>query len=79
MSHDFKKFKLLRKIVGLFGFKLVEKNFAKNMIETEGHAIDVELFVAKIVEKNNFTKIIQIGSNDGETDDYIKRLCKNII
>ena len=74
MSHDFKKFKLLRKIVGLFGFKLVEKNFAKNMIETEGHAIDVELFVAKIVEKNNFTKIIQIGSNDGETDDYIKKI-----
>ncbi len=74
MSHDFKKFKLLRKIVGLFGFKLLEKNFSKNMIEVESHAIDVDLFVAKIVEKNNFTKIIQIGSNDGETDDYIKKI-----
>ncbi len=74
MSHDFKKYKLLRKIVGLFGFKLVEKNFIKNMIEAENFAIEVETFVDKIIKENKFNKIIQVGSNDGVTDDYIKSI-----
>lgn len=74
MSHDFKKYKLLRKIVGLFGFKLIEKNFIKNMIEAENLAIKVETFVEKIVKDNKINKIIQVGSNDGVTDDYVKSI-----
>ena len=74
MTHDYKKFKFLRKVVGLFGFKLVEKNFIKNMIEAESIAVSVDTFVDKIIIKNSFTKIIQIGSNDGITDDYVKKI-----
>jgi len=74
MSHDYKKYKLLRKIVNFFGFKLVEKNFIKNMIETENFAVNVEVFVEKIIKDNQFKKIIQVGSNDGITDDYLKEI-----
>ena len=74
MSHDYKKYKLLRKFVNLFGFKLIEKNFIKNMIDIENVSIKVEMIVNKIVKENNFTKIIQIGSNDGITDDYVKKI-----
>ena len=74
MSHDFKKFKLLRKIANLFGFKLVEKNFIKNMIEAEINSIKVEIFVDKIIKQNGFKKLIQIGSNDGIIDDFIKKI-----
>tara|TARA_B100001559_G_C16318132_1_gene537498 strand:+ start:63 stop:812 length:750 start_codon:yes stop_codon:yes gene_type:complete len=74
MSHDFKKYKLLRKIANLFGFKLVEKNYIKNVAEIEIHAVKVEKFVDKIIKNNGFKKIIQIGSNDGITDDYVKKI-----
>ena len=74
MSHDFKKFKILRKIANFFGFKLVEKNYIKNLIESEIHSIKVDEFVDKIIQKNKLKKIIQIGSNDGVVDDYIKQI-----
>ena len=76
MSHDYKKYKLLRKITNFFGFKLVEKNFIKNMIDLEHVSIDVERFVDKIIKENKFTKIIQVGSNDGVTDDYASKIIK---
>ncbi len=76
MSHDYKKHKLLRKISNFFGFKLVEKNFIKNMIDSEHVSIDVERFVDKLTKENNFTKIIQVGSNDGITDDYVRKIIK---
>ena len=57
MSHDFKKFKLLRKIANLFGFKLVEKNFIKNMIEAEINSTKVEIFVDKIIKQNGLKSL----------------------
>ena len=37
-------------------------------------SIKVDEFVDKIIQKNKLKKIIQIGSNDGVVDDYIKQI-----
>ena len=40
MSHDFKKYKFLKKIIGLIGYKLVDKNYTKLERSLEKYTID---------------------------------------
>ena len=44
------------------------------MIEAEINSTKVEIFVDKIIKQNGLKKLIQIGSNDGIIDDFIKKI-----
>ena len=76
MTHDYKKYKYLRKLANFFGFRLVDKNFIKNMNNIENFSINSQKVLDRIVKLNQFKKIIQVGSNDGLTDDYVMEIIK---
>ncbi len=70
-------FKLLKKIAGIFGFKLVDKNLIKNDRELgkySSFSLDNTLDSLFFDKKINF--LIQIGSNDGKRFDTINRFIK---
>ena len=71
MSHDFKKNKFLRKFVNLFGYKLIEKKFIKNYQFLLNEVIDEKYYLNLIFQKKKFKKLVHIGANDGETDDFV--------
>jgi FkbM family methyltransferase len=70
-------FKLLKKIVGIFGFKLIDKNLVKNERLVNDNlffslnSILNKLFIYKLI--NN---VIQIGANDGKRFDEINFFIK---
>jgi|TARA_B100001059_G_C17707323_1_gene513518 FkbM family methyltransferase len=70
-------FKLLKKIVGIFGFKLIDKNLVKNerLVNDNSffslNSILNKLFIYKLI--NN---VIQIGANDGKRFDEINFFIK---
>ena len=72
------KDKILKKIVGLFGYKLIDKDLVKNnrIIEDKSY-----LEITKILNyllKNNIVKsLIQIGANDGKRFDNLNKLIKD--
>lgn len=76
MSHNYKKYKLLRKFVNFFGFKLIEKNYIKNLIQIENYSIEIGKFLEIIIKKNSIKKLIQVGANNGITDDFIRDIIK---
>ena len=72
------KNKILKKILGLFGYKLIEKNIIKNdrLLSSKSY-LTIEKILEPIFEKNKINFLIQIGANDGERFDvlnyYIKK------
>ena len=74
MSHDIKKNKFLRKFVNLFGYKLIEKKFIKNYQFLANKVIDEKYYLDLIIQKKKFKKLVQIGANDGETDDFVSEI-----
>lgn len=79
MSHDYKKLKILKKIISLFGFKLVEKDSIKNKRIIEKFSFKTEDFLNLKIKQNKIKKIIQVGANDGKGDDFLyKNLNKSI-
>jgi FkbM family methyltransferase len=70
-------FKIFKKIVGIFGFKLIDKNLVKNerLINNFSHfslnSILNKFFIHKIIKN-----IIQIGANDGQRFDEINFFIK---
>lgn len=77
MSHDFKKNKFLRKFVNLFGYKIIEKKFIKNYQFLINKVIDERYYLDLIIQKKKFKKLIQIGANDGQTDDFVSEIIDN--
>ena len=70
-------FKIFKKIAGIFGFKLIDKDLIKNDRELSKHSslkIDKTLDNLFFDQKINY--LIQIGSNDGKRFDSLNKFIK---
>ena len=72
MSHDVKKNKLLKKILGAFGFKILPKETIKTERFIESASLNSGDFIKFLINKKKVNNIIQIGANDGNSDDFLK-------
>jgi FkbM family methyltransferase len=77
MSHDIKKFKLLKKILGIFGYKLIDKNTLKTERVLESNLLSAQEVIEKLINSNLVNKIVQIGAHNGQSDDFLNIIIKN--
>tara|TARA_Y100001936_G_scaffold35732_1_gene33795 strand:- start:777 stop:1520 length:744 start_codon:yes stop_codon:yes gene_type:complete len=71
------KNKFLKKIIGLFGYKLVEKDLIKNQRElSDGTMLNMKNFLDYYFDQNNISNLIQIGANDGKRHDHLNYFIK---
>lgn len=69
--------KLLKKIAGIFGFKLIDKNLVKNdRLLSNQSLISMNFFFKDIFENKKINRLIQIGANDGKRFDEINFFIK---
>lgn len=69
--------KVLKKICGIFGYKLFTKNYIKNKnYLTEHSSLSIEKIIQNLVEKKNISSLIQIGANDGVSHDHLHSIIK---
>ena len=79
------KNKLLKKVVGLFGYRLIEKRIIKNdRLLSKNSSLNINKILESIFLKNNIQNLIQIGANDGLSFDqlnfYIKKYkCRTLL
>lgn len=71
MSHDLIKFKFLKKIIGSIGYKLIDKKSAKTERLIDNLSVKVENIILPLIDKKKINKIIQVGANDGKSDDFL--------
>ena len=58
--------KILKKIVGLFGYRLIEKRVIKNeRLLSKNSSLNINKILESIFLKNNIQNLIKIGANDG--------------
>jgi FkbM family methyltransferase len=70
-------FKIFKKIVGIIGFKLVEKNLIKNDREISRYSFySIDRILETIFSKTTIKSLIQIGSNDGKRFDSLNKFVK---
>ena len=69
--------KILKKIVGALGYKLVEKNLIKNnkLINSKS-ILNLNLILKKIFDNQKIKCLIQIGANDGNRFDELNKFIK---
>ena len=69
--------KILKKIVGAFDYKLVEKNLIKNnrLIHSKS-ILNLNLILKKIFDNQKINCLIQIGANDGSRFDELNIFIK---
>ena len=77
-------FKILKKIAGIYGFKLVDKNLIKNnRLINEKNLYSLKDILETLFKNKNINQLIQIGSNDGLrfdiVNEYIKRYSINCV
>ena len=72
MSHDVKKNKLLKKILGVLGFKILPKETIKTERYIESSSLNSSDFIKLLISKKKINNIIQIGANDGKSDDFLR-------
>ena len=72
MSHDIKKNKFLKKILGALGFKILPKETIKTERYIESSSLNSGDFIKLLISKKKINNIIQIGANDGKSDDFIR-------
>jgi len=72
MSHDVKKNKLLKKIIGFLGYKIVDKKSAKTERLIESLSFSSGDFIKFLINTKKINEIIQIGANDGKSDDFLR-------
>jgi FkbM family methyltransferase len=71
------KNKLIKKICGLLGYKLIEKNLIKNnRILSEFNVLSLKEVLKNLFSKNKINQIIQIGANDGQSFDELSYFIK---
>lgn len=71
-------FKTLKKIAGIFGFKLIEKNLVKNeKLIGSNSFLNTKFFLQKIFSNQNIHYLMQIGANDGIRFDDLSHFIKN--
>ena len=69
--------KILKKIVGAFDYKLVEKNLIKNNRLIHSRSIlNLNLILKKIFDNQKIKCLIQIGANDGSRFDELNIFIK---
>jgi len=69
--------KILKKIVGMFGYKILEKNFIKNQnILFEKSDLTIEKTLSHLFERKYIKYIVQIGANDGISYEHINYFIK---
>ena len=70
--------KILKKIVGIFGFKLVEKKlFKNNRLLSDYSFLSTKKILTELFNQKKINSIVQIGANDGvrfdELEEFINR------
>ena len=71
------KNKILKKICGLFGYKLISKNhFKNNRTLSQNSLLNITSLLEKIFESKKIKEIIQIGANDGSSFDELNYFIK---
>lgn len=72
------KNKILKKIVGLYGYKLIDKDLVKNnrIIEDKGF-LKIEKILNYLIKNDIVKSLIQIGANDGKRFDSLNKFIKN--
>ncbi len=69
--------KLLKKLVGLFGYKLINKNLIKNnRLLDNNNLITLNDILTYLFENEKIHNLIQIGANDGLRFDDINKFIK---
>ena len=69
--------KVLKKICGIFGYKLLTKNYIKNKnYLTEHSSLNIGKIILNLVEKKKISTLIQIGANDGVSHDHLHNIIK---
>ena len=71
------KNKLLKKIAGIFGYRLIEKRiFKNNIVLSQYSSLTIKKVLQSIFEENNVKELIQIGANDGLSFDELNFFIK---
>lgn len=69
--------KFLKKILGIFGYKLIEKQVIKNnRLLSKDSFLTTERILNRLFEKNLINSLIQIGANDGIRFDSLNHFIK---
>ena len=69
--------KILKKFCGIFGYKLLPKNYIKNKnFLSEFSYLNLEKIITSLVEKKIINSLIQIGANDGMSHDHLHNIIK---
>ena len=71
------KSKILKKIAGIFGYRLIEKRiFKNNRILSKHSSLDIKKVLEAIFNENKIDELIQIGANDGVSFDELNFFIK---
>jgi len=71
------KNKILKKIIGLFGYKAIDKKDFKNKRTiSKITSLKIDLVLENLFLNNNIKKVIQIGANDGSSFDELNKFIK---
>ena len=69
--------KLLKKIAGIFGYKLVDKNYIKNNRVIESNTfLTIDKILNSLFIEKKINCLIQIGANDGLRFDILNKYIK---
>jgi FkbM family methyltransferase len=69
--------KVLKKFCGIFGYKLLPKNYIKNKnFLSKLSSLNLEKIISNLVEKKIINSLIQIGANDGTSHDHLHNIIK---
>ena len=69
--------KILKKFSGIFGYKLLPKNYIKNKnYLSRFSSLNLEKIISNLVEKKIINSLIQIGANDGVSHDHLHNIIK---
>ena len=69
--------KILKKIIGLFGFKAIEKDLIKkDRLLSQKSFLNINKILKNLFSKKAVNSLVQIGANDGERFDTINYFIK---
>ena len=72
MSHDLKANKLLKKIIGILGYKIFPKYAVKTERFIETQSLNCGDLIKLLIDKKKINHVIQVGANDGKSDDFLR-------
>jgi FkbM family methyltransferase len=69
--------KILKKLCGILGYKLLPKNYIKNKNYLSNFSsLRLENIISNLAEKKIINSLIQIGANDGISHDHLHNIIK---